>query len=289
MALGSSFCSALRGEQHVRRGAELDPHFARALRQAFAGAQIKRHAGPAPVVNEQFQCDVGFHVGIRFHFRFLPVARHRLAVHRAGEILAAHDLFRHVFGTQRADGFEQFHLFVADGFGFERHGRFHRHERKDLEHVVLHHVAQRAGFLVITAALAHAEFFADGDLHVVNQVAVPEPLENGIGKAEHQNVLHRFLAEVMVNAADLLLVGEAGQFPVQRAGGGEVMAERFLDDDALPGGTVLVQQPGAMDLLDDFAELAGRNGQVKQQVFPQRRRCRTRSAVPPAFCRPPRR
>ena len=35
-------------------------------------------------------------------------------------------------------------------------------------------------------------------------------------------------------------------------------------------GAVLVQQAGAMDLLDDFAELAGLSGQIKQQVFPQR-------------------
>ena len=58
---------------------------------------------------------------------------------------------------------------------------------------------------------------------------------------------------------------------VQRVRGGEVVAERFLDDDALPAGTVLVQQAGAMHLLDNFAELAGQGGQIKQQVLPQRR------------------
>jgi hypothetical protein len=78
---------------------------------------------------------------------------------------------------------------------------------------------------------------------VVHGFAVPEPLENGVGKAEHQNVLHRFLAEIMVNAADLLLVRVAGQFPVQRVRGGEVVAERLLDDDALPAGPSLCSKP----------------------------------------------
>ena len=130
------------------------------------------------------------------------------------------------------------------GLGFERHRRLHGAERQHLQHVVLHHVAQRAGFLVITAAVAHAEFFADGDLHVVHGFAVPQPLENGIGKAEHQNVLHRFLAEIMVNAADLLLVGVAGQLGVEGARGGEVVAERLLDDEPLPAvlADFLVQQ-----------------------------------------------
>ncbi len=73
-----------------------------------------------------------------------------------------------------ADGFEQFYFFVADGLGFERHGRFHRDERKHLQHVILHHVADRAGFLVITAAVADTEFFADGDLDVINGFAVPK-------------------------------------------------------------------------------------------------------------------
>ncbi len=100
--------------------------------------------------------------------------------------------------------------------------------------MVLHHVAQRAGFLVITAAVADAKFFADGDLDVVNGFAIPKPLENGIGKAEHQNVLHGFLAEIMVNAADLRFVRVARQLGVQRLRGREVVAERFFNDDALP-------------------------------------------------------
>ena len=284
-ALASRLLSALRGEQDVRRGTELNPHFAGAHRQIFSGAQIKRHAAPAPVVNEELDRDVGFDVGIRFHLGLLPVAGARLAVHDAGEILSAHDLFGDIGGRERADGFEQLHLFVADGFGFERHGRFHGDERKHLEHVVLRHVAQRAGLLVITAALADAERFADGDLDVVHGIPVPELLENRVGKAEHQNVRHRFLAEIMVNAADLAFVGVAGQLVVQRVRGGEVVAERLLDDDALPAGALLVQQRRR----GGFPRRPGRTGSAawrdKTAGFPATARCRTRSASLQVFCR----
>jgi hypothetical protein len=68
----------------------------------------------------------------------------------------------------------------------------------------------------------------------VNGFAIPQPLENGIGKAEHQNVLHRFLAEIMVYAADLRFVRVTRQLGVQRLRGREVVAERFLDDEPLP-------------------------------------------------------
>ena len=38
-------------EKHERRAAELDDDFGCALSEAFAGAQIKGNAGPAPVVD----------------------------------------------------------------------------------------------------------------------------------------------------------------------------------------------------------------------------------------------
>jgi hypothetical protein len=41
---------------------------------------------------------------------------------------------------------------------------------------------------------------------VVDVVAVPERLEDGVGEAEDQQVLHRLLAQVVVDAVDLLLV-----------------------------------------------------------------------------------
>ena len=83
--------------------------------------------------------------------------------------------------------------------------RLHRRQREELEHVVLDHVAQRAGLLVVAAAPLDAERLGDGDLHVVDVAAVPERLEDAVGEAEDQDVLDRLLAEVVVDAVDLRL------------------------------------------------------------------------------------
>ena len=135
--------------------------------------------------------------------------------------------------------------------------------------MVLHHVAQRTGFLVITATVADADFFADGELDGIHRFAVPEALENGIGKAEHQNVLHGFLAQIMVDAEHLRLVRVTRQLFVERPRRFEVMAERFFHHQTLPAGAFALEQTGTMHLLDDFAELAGRNRQIKQQIIAQ--------------------
>ena len=68
--------------------------------------------------------------------------------------------------------------------------------------MVLHDVADRAGFLVELAAAGHAEFLGHRDLHAGDEVAIPDGLEERVGEAEVQQVLHRLLAEVVIDAED---------------------------------------------------------------------------------------
>jgi len=141
--------------------------------------------------------------------------------------------------------------------------------------VVLDHVAQGAGLLVIAAPLVHAVGLADGQLHVVNGVAMPQALEKGVREPEHQDVLDGFLSQIMVYPEDLGFGGEAGEIAVERLGGGEVVAERFFHDNALPtprravGGVVALQQPGAVQVFSGEAELAGGYGEVAHEVAAQ--------------------
>ena len=69
---------------------------------------------------------------------------------------------------------------------------------------------------------------------MVDELAVPDRLEDAVGEPEHQHVLDGLLAEVVVDAEDLLLVEEAADLLVQLAGRGEVVAERLLDDEPRP-------------------------------------------------------
>ena len=67
--------------------------------------------------------------------------------------------------------------------------------------------------LVVRAATLDADLLGHGDLHVVDVLPVPQRLEDAVGEAEDEQVLDRLLAEVVVDAIDLLL-DERG---VQRA------------------------------------------------------------------------
>ncbi len=56
--------------------------------------------------------------------------------------------------------------------------------------MVLDYVAQSAGLLVEGTAALDAEGFGDGDLNVVNVVALPDRLKYAVGKTENEEVLN---------------------------------------------------------------------------------------------------
>jgi len=83
---------------------------------------------------------------------------------------------------------------------------------------------------LIAAAMLYAHVFGDGDGHVVDIAAVPDWLEQRIGKTKRQNILHGFLTQVMVDSEDLRFVKAGGQRAVQSLSGFQVIDDRFLDD-----------------------------------------------------------
>jgi hypothetical protein len=77
-----------------------------------------------------------------------------------------------------------------------------------------------------------AEGLRDVDLDVVDEVAVPDRLEEAVGEPERQDVEGGLLAEEVVDAEDLVLVEDAMEMGVQRLGALEVDTERLLHDHA---------------------------------------------------------
>ena len=126
----------------------------------------------------------------------------------AAAILAAHRILQRLGLALGLDRGEHLGLLRAHRMGVESRRRLHRDQRQQLEQMVRHHVAQRAGRVVEAAAVADAELLVDGDLHVIDVVAVPDRLEHAVGEAQHQDVLDRFLAEIMIDPIDLVLVDE---------------------------------------------------------------------------------
>ena len=138
--------------------------------------------------------------------------------------------------------------------------------------MVLHDVAQRPGLLVELAAPLDPDRLGDGDLDMVDILAIPERLEDAIAEAEDEQVLHRLLAEVVIDAIDLGLGEGAGDLVVQRLRRGQVVAERLLDHQARPAGGVRLArhlalgQPGILQVVDDHRVVARRGGQGEDAV-----------------------
>ena len=144
--------------------------------------------------------------------------------------------------------------------------RLHRDQRQQLKQMVRHHVAERAGGVVEAAAMADADLLVDGDLHMVDVIAIPDRLEHAVGEAQHQDVLHRFLAEIVIDPVDLVLVYDVQQFVVQGFRRGEVGAERLFDHQPPPCAVGLLQHAGAAELAADRCERGRRRRQIEQPV-----------------------
>ena len=113
--------------------------------------------------------------------------------------------------------------------------------------MVLEHVAHRAGFLVEGGAALDPDRLGHGDLHVVDELPVPDRLEDAVREPKRQHVLHRLLAQVVVDPEDLPLDEVPGELVVELACALAIVAEGLLDDQPRPaaGQSALV----AADLL----------------------------------------
>ena len=209
--------------------------------QLFAGAQVKGDALPAPVVNAEFERGIGG--GLRFgrDALFLQIAL----------ILPQNT----ILSRNRTHGLEHFGLFIAQGA--DGGGRFHGRQGEQLQQVVLHHVAQHPGAIIISGAMFHADAFGHCNLHLGDIVAVPQGFKNSIGKPKSQYILHRFFAQIVVNAVDLLLIKDGVYLAVQLAGAGQVMPEWLFDNDAPPAMTAGVQTGQPQLFNDDRVEGRG--------------------------------
>ena len=69
--------------------------------------------------------------------------------------------------------------------------------------MVLDDIACRPDPVVVPGPAADADVLGHGDLHVGDVVAVPEGFEQFVGETHRQHVLHRLLAQVVVDAEHL--------------------------------------------------------------------------------------
>src|SRR5215469_17831289 len=96
--------------------------------------------------------------------------------------------------------------------------------------MILDHMPEGARLVVEGPASLDAEILGHGHLHALYLGAVPERLEDGVGKTKEQHVVHRALAQVVIDAEDPRLVEGAKKNLVELARGSEVRPERLLHD-----------------------------------------------------------
>jgi len=130
-------------------------------------------------------------------------------------------------------------------------------QRNDLQQMVLHDIADGPDFFVKGAAALHAELFRHGDLNVLHVVSIPDRLQEGVGEAEKQQVLHRLLAQVVVDAKDGAFLEYLVQGTVKGLCARKVAPERLFHDHPCIG-----RATGFRKALSDVGKHARRNREI---------------------------
>jgi len=86
---------------------------------------------------------------------------------------------------------EDLHLLVSDRFAVGPDRRLHGQITQHLEEMILNHVAHGARLVVERTSALNPEVFRHGDLHALDVIAIPEGLQERVGEAEEEHVVHR--------------------------------------------------------------------------------------------------
>src|SRR5699024_11666871 len=135
---------------------------------------------------------------------------------------------------------EHFRLLCPQIRGVEGDRFFHRGEREQLQQVVLDDVPCCPDTVVIAGAGTDSDVLGHGDLYVVDVVVVPDRFEHRVREPQREDVLNRFLAEVVVDAEHRIGGKHFRNDVVELPGGSEVVSERFFHHHPAPriGGAV---------------------------------------------------
>ena len=129
--------------------------------------------------------------------------------------------------------------------------------------MVLEHVANDAGRLVVPRPILDPYGLGGGDLDVRDVLVGPQRLEDRVRRAKDEDVLDGLLSDVVIDPVDLMLRERAEDHLREGLRRREVVSEGLLDDRAPPRAGVHVGHLGADvalgELLDDRREDPGRD------------------------------
>src|SRR5258708_33580181 len=125
-------------KQYEGGPSKLNGNLCRAARKALSRTQVERHSGPAPVIDLELQCNIGFGVRCWRDPGFVAISQQSFASGRPLAVLSADRSGGYVLGIGNLNGMQNFRLLVADRVGIERDWRLHPRQRHQLKEMIGH-------------------------------------------------------------------------------------------------------------------------------------------------------
>src|SRR5208337_1625961 len=112
--------------------------------------------------------------------------------------------------------------------------------------MILNHIPQRPGSVIIPRPVLDPELLTCRDLHVIDIAVIPEMLEDRVGKPQYHDVLGGLFAEEMVDAKCALFVKGIAHCCIEMPCRLQVGSERLFYDHARPAPVGGGGQTGAL-------------------------------------------
>ena len=129
--------------------------------------------------------------------------------------------------------------------------------------MVLHHVAHGAVFVIIGPAFANALRLRDGNLHVVDGEIVPQGFEQTVGEPQGDQVLHRLLAEIVIDAEYSIFVERGSDRVIDDTRTRQVFADGLFHRHP----RMIARQSGSQQALANGAIEARRHRQIVERTL----------------------
>src|SRR5437588_330437 len=132
--------------------------------------------------------------------------------------------------------------------------------------MIRNHIAESSGGIEVTAALFDSYGFRIRDLDGIDVATIPDRFKNRVVETKDEDVLYGFLAEVVIDAENLVLAQNSFNIAVQGFGRFQVVTEGLLDHEPPPLIVFLVGQSRCSQLLHDGGKEFGSGCQIEKVV-----------------------
>ena len=182
-------------------------------RHGLAGAQRKGYTCPAPVLGRECDGGIAFCPPRRVDAGFIDIGRHLAVADGAGRVAGANGAGLNVGKRRRGYVAQRFDPTIAERDGIQASRLFHDHQAQGFHQMVLQHVLECAGPVIVGGASFQRQAFEPTDVYSLYMVGVEDRLKDLIGKTQGHDPPHQLIAEKVIDAKD----GRCSEFAGQAA------------------------------------------------------------------------